>query len=434
MNKFKKVALASVAALAIISLAACGKSTSTSSKAVNASSNLDKKQTINVWTFTDLKPQLTELKKLKPNLTIKEVVLPYANFQTKLDQVIGTSKGPDMIALDAGFVEKYVESGKLTDLAPYGVAKAAKANYKYTLDMGKNSKGQQVSISYQAAPGAYFYNTQVFSKYLGIQPDDIASAQKALSSWDQIEKTAQTIKEKSGGQAYLFSSLEEIYNPVIGARKEGWVSKDNKLQIDSSMLKSLDVMKDFVANKWTQNTSAQSGDWFTGMSNNTIGTYALPSWGMFYWLKDDSKGTFGNWRMTQGPVSYSWGGTWLSAVKGSANEKGAAALSVYMSTDKTFQTWEAKTQSDFVAVSTVNNTVGKDASVKLLGGQNPYPIFNKVAKGINGKNQTQYDQNIQSLWINDVVNPYANGKVSKDKALKNFKNDVKSAYPSMTVN
>lgn len=113
-------------------------------------------------TFTTEQPQIDELKKLKPNLTIKQVVIPYADFQTKLDQVIGTSKGPDMVALDAGFVEKYVESGKLTDLASYGVSSAAKDNYKYTLDMGKNAKGQQVAISYQAAPGAYYYNTNVF--------------------------------------------------------------------------------------------------------------------------------------------------------------------------------------------------------------------------------------------------------------------------------
>lgn len=75
--------------------------------------------------------------------------------------------------------------------------------------------------------------------------------------------------------------------------------------------------------------------------------------------------------MTAGPVSYSWGGTWLAGVKGSKNSDAASALSVYLSTDKTFQTWEAKTQNDFVSVKTVNDTVGKDASVSLLGGQNP---------------------------------------------------------------
>ena len=430
-KSWKKVALVAAGMLTIVSLAACGKSSS-GAKSVDASANLDKKQTITVWTFTELKPQIQELKKLKPNITIKEVVLPYANFQTKLDQVIGTSKGPDMIALDAGFVEKYVQSGKMTDLAPYGVDKAAKDNFQYTLDMGKDAKGKQVAVSYQAAPGAMYVNTNVFQKDLGIKADDTDAIQNAMSSWDQIKKTAETIKEKSGGKDYLFSSLEEIYNPVIGARKDGWVV-NNKLKIDQTMLDSLDLMKDFVSNKWTQNTSAQSGDWFTGMSTNTIGSYALPSWGLMYWLKDNAKSTSGAWRVTAGPVSYSWGGTWLGGVKGSENEKGAAALSVFMSTDKTFQTWEAKSQGDFVAVKSVNNEVGKNASIPTLGGQNPYPIFSKVAENINGKNQTQYDQNMASLWINDVVNPYANGKISKEKALKHFKDDVKSAYPNVTV-
>ena len=76
---------------------------------------------------------------------------------------------------------------------------------------------------------------------------------------------------------------------------------------------------------------------------------------------------------------------------------------------------------------------GKDAKVSLIGGQNPYPVWSKVADTINGKNQTQYDQSIQSIWINDVVNPYATGKVTKSKALDTFKSDVKSAYPNIEV-
>ncbi|MDM5145477.1 hypothetical protein ICE98_02611 [Lactococcus lactis] len=55
----------------------------------------------------------------------------------------------------------------------------------------------------------------------------------------------------------------------------------------------------------TQNTTAQSADWFAGMSNNTIGTYALPSWVLFYWLKNYAKDTAGAWRVTAGLVSYS---------------------------------------------------------------------------------------------------------------------------------
>ena len=430
-KNWKNLCLGSVALLATVTLVACGTSTSSSKKSAG-NADLNKKQTITLWSFTTMQPQIDELKKEKPNLTIKQVVVPYANFQTKLDSVLGTDKAPDMVALDAGFVEKYVQSGKLTNLGDYGVASAAKGNYQYTLDMGKDSKGKQVAVSYQAAPGAYYYNTNVFQKYLGIAPNDVASAQKALSSWDAIKNTGETIKEKSGGQAYLFSSLEEIYNPVIGARKDGWVI-DNKLKIDSSMTDSLDLMKEAVSEGWCQNTTPQTPDWYGGISSNKIGAYAMPSWGLFYWLKNYAKDTAGAWRVTEGPVSYSWGGTWLAGVQGSKNADAASALAVYMGTNKEFQTWDVKTQNDFGSVKAINKEQGKDAKVSLIGGQNPYPVWSKVADTINGKNQTQYDQSIQSIWINDVVNPYATGKVTKSKALDTFKSDVKSAYPNIEV-
>lgn len=69
-----------------------------------------------------------------------------------------------------------------------------------------------------------------------------------------------------------------------------------------------------------------------------------------------------------------------------------------------------------------------------IGTQNPYPMFTSAAKKSNSKIITKYDQNIQNLWINDVINPYCNGKTSKEKAISTFKSGVKSAYPELTTN
>ena len=397
-------------------------------------------KTLTLWTFTTMKPQIDAMKKLDPDAPkIKEVVVPYENFQTKLDKVMGTDKQPDLVALDAGFVKKYVDSGMLADLNKYGAKDAEKNNFPYTIQIGQDSKKQQVALSYQAAPGALYYRTSLLQKYLGIGKDDTAAAQKAFSSWDEIEKTAQKVKVNSGGKAYLFSSLQEIYNPVLGAREHGWV-EGKKLVIDDSLTTSLDTMKKFVENGWTKNTVGQSSDWFSGMSSDDIVSYSLPSWGLFYWLtdyaksKDTGKDTTGDWHVIQGPQSYSWGGTWFGAVSGTKNEEAAAKLAIYFSTDKKFQNWQATENSDFVARKDVNEEAGKNAKVKILGDQNPYPTYAKVADTINGATTTKYDQQLQTLWINDAVNPYANGKVSKETALKNFKSDVKNAFPDLTVN
>jgi ABC-type glycerol-3-phosphate transport system substrate-binding protein len=440
MKSWKKLLVSAIALSALTSLAACGSSDKASGGSATKSSDasveeiLDKKQTIDLWSFTTVEPQIEYLKKALPNVTIKETVIPYADFQTKLDQVLGTEDGPDMIALDAGFAKKYIESGTMTDLNAYDIDGLKKDLFDYTVKLGENAKGEQAALSYQASPGAYYYNTELFEKTLGIAPDDVEGAQKALGSWDAIKDTAKTIKEKSGGKEYLFSSLADIYEAVIGGRKEGWV-KDNKLVLDPTLLDSLDYMKEFVDNKWTKNTAGQSDQWFVGMQDGTIGAYGLPSWGLFYWLKDyttdAASKTANKWHVTEGPVSYSWGGTWLGGVKGSDNAEGGSALSIYWSTNKAINEWDVKENSDFVALKAVNEELGKDAKVEILGEQNPYPVFTKAADGINGDTKTEYDQSIQSLWIDNVVNPYANGKVSKDKALDTFRNNVKAAFPEL---
>ncbi len=437
MNKSTKIVLG-IATLASASLlAACGSSNASGSK---SSTPKAADKNINLWTFADMKPQIQEYEKENPNgYKITETVIPYADFQTKLDKVLGTSKAPDMVALDAGFVSKYVDSGMLADLAPYGVASAAKDAFPYTLDIGKDSSGKQVAISYQAAPGALYFNAPLLQKYAGIDPTDTTAVDNAFSSWANVEKTAETIKTKSNGQAYLFSSLQDMYMPAIGGRTEGWVSKDNKLQIDPSLLTNLTMMKDFVDKGLTQNTVGQNSDWFAGMSNNKIVAYSLPSWGLFYWLKDYAKGTTGDWRVTAGPQAYSWGGTWFGAVKGTKDEANAANLAIYWSTNTKFQTWQASANTDFVDTQSVDTAVAAQydkapVAGSPIGTQNPYPVFAQQAKKINGSIITKYDQNIQNLWINDVINTYCNGKESEDKAIATFKSDVKSAYPELTTN
>ncbi|GAB2025163.1 hypothetical protein OfM1_12340 [Lactovum odontotermitis] len=429
MKTGKKILMSVAVALGVLTLAVTSNSTIASAAS----------KTIKLWTFADMKPQIKEYEKLNPKgYKIKETVIPYADFQTKLDKVLGTNKAPDMVALDAGFVSKYVDSGMLANLSSYGVKKATKNSFKYTLDIGKDASGKQVAISYQAAPGAVYYRSSLLQKYLGIDPSDQKAAQAAFADWNKVEETAQTIHDKSGGKAYLFSSLQDMYMPAIGGRTKGWVSSKNKLQIDSSLLTSLDMMKTFVDKGLTKNTVGQNSDWFAGMSSDDIVAYSLPSWGLFYWLKDYSKGTAGDWRVIQGPQSYSWGGTWFGAVKGSANEKNAAKLAIYWSTNTKFQTWQASANADFVADQKVDVQVAKDydknpVKGSPIGDQNPYSVFSAAAKNINGKIISKYDQNIQDLWINDVINPYANGKTTKDKALSTFKSDVKSAFPELTT-
>ena len=61
-----------------------------------------------------------------------------------------------------------------------------------------------------------------------------------------------------------------------------------------------------------------------------------------------------------------------------------------------------------------------NGEVAFLGGQNMFPAFIAANANATGKNMTQYDENINALF-REQVNQYAHGQKSLDDALKDFR-------------
>ncbi|MCX2456322.1 ABC transporter substrate-binding protein [Lacticaseibacillus nasuensis] len=418
----------------MLTLAACGNSSANSSKSST------KGKTLQVWTFTtDMKKIINNYyKPMHKNLDykIKITVVPFENFQTKLDPVLGTKNGPDLIALDASFVKKYVDSGKMADLSQVGIKSASANTTNYVKQVGQDAKGHQVALSWQATPGAYYYRASLAKKYLGVTTPE--QMQAKVSTAADFTKTAQEVNQKSNGKIFMTSSICDLFEPMIGARKTPWVV-NNKLKIDKSMLDLMDMSKQFVSGKLTQDTTEQSSEYFSGMSSNNIMGYSLPSWGLFYWLQPNAKSsktgnnTAGDWRVVKGPWSYSWGGTYLGAVKNSPMEHEAAKIAKWVATNPKFQTKWAKDQNDFVSNQSVVKKITPQFTSKFLGGQNQYKQFAESAKDIDGNLLTKYDQTIQKAFVDNALTPYSQGKISKAAALKAFKDTVQNAFPDITV-
>jgi hypothetical protein len=64
-----------------------------------------------------------------------------------------------------------------------------------------------------------------------------------------------------------------------------------------------------------------------------------------------------------------------------------------------------------------------DGKLDFLGGQNMFPAFIAANANATGKNMTQYDETINSLF-REQVNQYAHGQKSVDDAVKTFKSNV----------
>lgn len=87
----------------------------------------------------------------------------------------------------------------------------------------------------------------------------------------------------------------------------------------------MDMAKTFYDEELDARTSQWAERWYAGMNDKLVDdngkrlevmAYFLPNWGLHYLLKVESPRTSGDWAMCAGPTSWSWGGTWIAAYKG----------------------------------------------------------------------------------------------------------------------
>jgi len=388
--------------------------------------------TLIVWSFTD------ELKDMcdnyygptHPDVTIEYSMTPTDQFPNKLDPVLASGQGaPDVFALEAAFVRKYIESGLLLDITDIADEVRGKM-LAYPIEVGTYN-GKVYGLSWQATPGAMFYRRSLAKQYLGT--DDPAQVQAMVANLGKFLETAETLKEKSGGKCVIVSSTGDMFMPFMGARKKPWVV-DGKLNIDPAVLDYMDMVKTLKDKGYEGRQGQWSEGWFAGMKGELkdengnaveVFSYMLPTWGLHYVLKPNAPDTSGDWAMCGGPAPYRWGGTWIAAYKGTKNEAAAKDFIKYLATDDGFLEQWAKDKGDFVSNMDVVNKIKDTYSEPFLNGQNHYAAFAEMAKTVDGKLTQGTDQAIEGLF-NEAVTAYMNGEKEKDQAIDDFKSQVSS--------
>jgi len=385
-----------------------------------------------VWSFTDEVEGLIKNYYLKdnPDFKLKYVYTPTDQFESRLDPVLSVGRGvPDVFALEAAFVRKYVEGGQLLDLTDIYERNKSKL-LAYPVEIG-TFEGKVYGMSWQACPGAMFYRRSLAKKYFGT--DDPAVVQTYFTDLNKFMETAEFLKQRSNGACVVVSSRGDLYNVFLGARKNPWVV-NGRLEIDPAMERYMELSKTIHENRYDARVGQWSGGWFEGMRDELVDpqgrpyeafSYFLPTWGLHYVLKTnttkaDGSSTAGDWAMIPGPASYRWGGTWLGAWKGTKNPEAAKQLIEYIATNDDFLERYALDSGDMVGNLNVVNKIKDNFSEPFLGGQNHYAAFAEMAKSVDGKLVQGTDQAIESIFAEQVT-AYVEGEKTKDQALSDFR-------------
>ena len=422
-----------------------------------------------VWSFTNELQGMIE-KYYAPNHP--EIEFQYEIYPTdgneyvsKVDNRLavdgGADEAPDIFTLEAGFVKHYTDSDWTADLREIGFTDEELATaYPVMAQIGQDTRtGAQKGLSWQSTPGALFYRASLAEKYLGVTtPEEF---QELVKDWDSFLATAEKLKEASEGQCKMVTGSSDIWNAYQYNRGAGWVV-DGALNIDDELYDFEELCKIMEEDDLTQKSGAWNETWFAGMSGNleTL-CYFLPTWGLHYTLKphccegadtaeDDAAlevmsnekgGTFGDWRMVEGPVGYSWGGTWMGAnaakVATADDAKKAAIkdLIYFFSLNEDFLTQYAADSGDFVGSSVAVETILANGGTPnpFLGGQDHYAMFAKAASLARGDLMTKYDNDINSWWDTYVTTPYTKGEKELDECIQDFKDQVKANIVDIVV-
>ena len=356
-------------------------------------------------------------------------------YQSKLDPVLDDPSNelyPDMMGLEVDYVQKYVNSDWVQNVADLGITDDEIADqYQYTKDVMTDSDGNLKGLSWQGCPGTMIYRRDIAKEVFGT--DDPAEVQKKVADWDTFKATAAELKEK-GYQ--MTSTVNDSYRVFSNNVTSPWVV-DGKITVDDNIKNWVDMSKEMVDAGETATYELWSDDWSKGFfKDSNVFSYFGPAWFIDFSMsadQDGSVGKDGGWAATEGPQGFYWGGTWITAATGTDNPTLVADIMKTMTTNVDVMKEIVTADNDFVNNKPAMEEMAADESYgdAVLGGQNPLAMFCAGADKIDLSNMSIYDQGCNEEFQNSMKN-YFEGNATYEEALDLFYKAVVEKYPELS--
>ncbi|MGG1519401.1 extracellular solute-binding protein [Paenibacillus oryzisoli] len=235
----KRLLTAAVSLVVMASLSACGSNNSSESSATPSSSAKPAETQKAAESTTPVKLRiawwgsqerhdatqkaLTQYTALHPNVTFESEFSGWDGYFDKLGVQFAAKNAPDIIQMDAAYLNEYVARNLVADLGSINVADMDKG----LIESGKVN-GKLYAMPLGTAAFGMVYDKTVIEK-LGL------SAPAWDWSWDDYYKFGQEAKAKLGKDKYVFADQSSDlydYTAYQLSQGKGQVFTDNKLTID----------------------------------------------------------------------------------------------------------------------------------------------------------------------------------------------------------
>lgn len=431
---------------------------STGSDTAGADAQAAEGNVINIYSFNDeLRTRITAVypeiestsddgtvSALKDGTEIHWIINPNQDgvYQDKLDEALGGQMTAadddkvDIFAAELDYIVKYTDADidAAMTLESLGINPDTDLadQFEFTKTVACDQNGVQRASTWQACPGVLVYRRDIAKEVFGT--DDPAEIGKKTADWATMKSTAEELKAKG---YFAFSSYADTFRTYNNSMTEAWVAPGETIvRVDQKILDWVKDSKEWkdagyfdpaVKGQW-------NSDWFTAMSSSSkVFAFLFPAWGIDTQLKPNWDGAEGSWAVTNAPLSYNWGGTFVLAAEGTDNPQHVKDILLALTADKDNLTMISKEYSDFTNAKTVMQSAAEDDSFAsdFLGGQNPYTYFTPGADTIRMAPLSAYDQGCVEL-VQSAFGDYLQGQIDYDKAKENFETAIKERYPEIT--
>lgn len=462
--KKKIVSILLMAAMAAGVLAGCGNQSSSSNVATgsdaqgSAAADVEEGKVINIYSFNDelknritvVYPEIVEtsadgtVSKLSDGTEIHWIINPNQDgvYQDKLDEALGgqvTASADDKVDLFAAEVDYVV---KYTDADIYAAMTLESLGinpdtdladqFAFTKTVACDQNGIQRASTWQACPGVLVYRRDIANEVFGT--DDPEEIGKRTKDWATMKETAEELKASG---YYTFSSYADTFRLYSNSMAQAWVAPgETTIVVDQKIMDWVNDSKEWKdAGYFDPAVKAQwDSDWFSAMSSSSkVFAFLFPAWGIDTQMVPNWDGAEGSWAVTNAPLSYNWGGTFVLAAEGTDNPQHVKDIILALTGNEENLTKISQEYADFTNAKSVMQAAAQDDSFAsdFLGGQNPYTYFTPGADTIKMAPLSAYDQGCVEL-IQNTFGDYLRDQIDFDKAKENFETAIIERYPEIT--
>ncbi len=413
---------------------------------------------INVYSFNDeLRKRITAVypeivdtsddgttSSLKDGTEIHWIINPNQDgvYQDKLDEALNNQLTAadddkvDIFAAEIDYVVKYTDADidAAMPLEALGINPETDLadQFDFTKTVASDQNGVMRASTWQACPGVLVYRRDIANEVFGTDDPEVIG--EKTKDWDVMKATAEELKAKG---YYTFSCYTDTFRTYSNNISEPWVAPgETTIKVDQKIIDWVTDSKEWkdagyfdpaVKGQW-------NADWFTAMSSSSkVFAFLFPAWGIDTQLKPNWDGENGAWAVTNAPLSYNWGGTFVLAAEGTDNPSHVKDILLALTADADNLKMISKEYADFTNAKTLMEAAKTDNSFAsdFLGGQNPYTYFTPGADAIEMAPLSAYDQGCVEL-IQNAFGDYLQGQIDYDKAKQNFETAVRERYPEIS--